>query len=72
MSKLERPVCGECAREMTCEKNSFVINNQAGTLSWDTDLYRCLTCNVSVAVGSSDSYKPTGQTPHLRLIEGGS
>jgi hypothetical protein len=69
MSSLERPVCPGCAIEMSCQKNSYVVVNKIGNLSWDCDLYRCSGCGNEVVSGSGDSYKPTGRVPDLSLNE---
>jgi len=55
VSRLERPVCGKCAREMTCSLNGQVVVSQNARLSWRTDLYSCTGCGCEVAVGSSES-----------------
>lgn len=59
MSKLERPVCQDCAKEMTCAKNGFLVVSENGRKAWGTDRYECVACGFSVAVGSSEGFVPS-------------
>ena len=51
---MPRPICVKCQREMSCEKNDFLVNDpQVGGFPptfWWGDKYQCPRCEVEVVV----------------------
>ncbi len=46
---MPRPVCVKCQKEMSCQKNDFIVSNES--VLYNGDKYKCPTCEYEVVVG---------------------
>jgi hypothetical protein len=59
-SKIYKPICIACSKEMRCQKNDFFVVRHSSystkQTQWHGDLFSCPQCSISVAVGFGCGY----------------